>query len=139
MAKTPLRLLVIDDDPGHREICRRFLEQYHAYKFDFLEADLGEDGLTLCRAESPDCILLDYRLPDIDGLEFLRILGADNGVMAVPVIMMTGDGNETLVANAMKAGAADYLSKRMLSPESLGGAVANAVEKYKLRTSHGCS
>lgn len=134
MTETPLRFLVVDDDPGHREICRRFLEQYDAYKFDFLEADLGEDGLALCQAEALDCILLDYHLPDLDGLEFLRTLAADKGGMPVPVIMMTGDGNETLVADAMKAGAVDYLPKHMLSPERLGRAVANAVEKHKLRT-----
>ena len=134
MTETPLRLLVIDDDPGHREICRRFLEQQHVDKFDFLEADLAEDGLALCQAESPDCILLDYRLPDLDGLEFLRTLKADNGGVPFPVIMMTGDGNETLAAEAIQAGAADYLPKRFLSSESLGRAVASAIEKHKLRT-----
>ena len=133
MTEMPLRLLIIDDDPGHREICRRFLEQHNEYKFDFLEAELGEEGLDLCRAVSPDCILLDYRLPDLDGLEFLQALGSENKGAPLPVIMMTGGGNEMLGVEAMKAGAVDYLLKRTLSPESLGRAVADAVEKHRLR------
>ncbi len=128
-----IRLLIVDDDPGHREICRRFLERHFEYQYDFVEADVGSEGLALCRTVSPDCILLDYRLPDLDGLAFLKALGDENDGVPFPVIMMTGGGNEMLVAEAMKAGAADYLPKDILSTENLGRAVVNAVEKYRLR------
>lgn len=130
----PLRLLIVDDDPGHREICRRFLEQHVEYKYDFMEADMGSEGLILCRTSSPDCILLDYRLPDLDGLAFLKALGSGYKDVPFPVIMITGGGNEMLVAEAMQAGVADYLPKDMLSPANLARAITNAVEKCRQRT-----
>ncbi len=49
MTETKLRLLIVDDDPVDRETCRRLLRQHSEYTYDFLEADLGEDGLTLCQ------------------------------------------------------------------------------------------
>jgi CheY-like chemotaxis protein len=129
----PLRLLIVDDDPGHREICRRFLERHVDYKYDVVEAAVGSEGLALCRALSPDCILLDYRLPDLDGLSFLKALGDESDGVPFPVIMMTGGGDDKLMAEAMRAGAVDYLPKGVLSTESLGRAVVNAVEKYRPR------
>ena len=134
MTETLLRLLIVDDDPVDRETYRRLLKQHSDYTYDFLEADLGEDGLTLCQEESPDCILLDYRLPDLDGLEFLSALANPDGGLSYAVIMLTGSGSEMLVAEAMKAGAADYMPKGVLTTESLGRAVSNAVEKHRLRT-----
>lgn len=128
-----LRLLIVDDDPGHREICRRFLERHSEYKYDVVEAPVGAEGLTLCRTVSPDCILLDYHLPDLDGLAFLKALGGERDGIPFPVIMMTGGGNDMLMVEAMRAGATDYLPKDMLSPERLGCAVVNAVETYRRR------
>lgn len=129
----PLRLLIVDDDPGHREICRRFLERYFESEYDVVEAATVSEGLALCRAVLPGCILLDYHLPDLDGLAFLKALGDENGSVPVPVIMMTGGGNDMLLAEAMQAGAADYLSKGTLSTARLGRAIVNAIETYRRR------
>jgi signal transduction histidine kinase len=76
--------------------------------------------------------LLDYHLPDLSGLEFLAALAGENGRLSLPVIMMTGEGNESLVAEAMKAGAADYLPKHVLSTKSLKRAIESAIGQYKL-------
>jgi signal transduction histidine kinase len=77
--------------------------------------------------------LLDYQLPDLDGLEFLAALTGEDGTISIPVIMLTGHGSEAIVVKAMRAGAADYLPKGVLSVQSLGRAVTNAVVEYKLR------
>jgi signal transduction histidine kinase len=133
MTKTPLRVLTVDDNPEDCELYRRFLKQDQVHEYDIMQASFAEEGLALCRSRRPDCVLVDYRLPDLDGLEFLTALADENGTIPVPVIMLTGYGDETLVAEAMKAGAADYLPKSALSSKSLGRAIANAVEKFKLR------
>jgi signal transduction histidine kinase len=134
MSTKLLRVLIIDDSPADQEIYRRLLLENPGYTYDFLEAESGEMGLSLCLSSQPDCVLLDYLLPDLNGLQFLDALGGEADPPRFPVIMLTGYGNEMIVAEAMRAGAADYLPKDLLSAENLGRAVSNAVEKYQLRT-----
>ncbi|HWM90556.1 MAG TPA: response regulator [Thermoanaerobaculia bacterium] len=126
----PLRILIVDDSPEDRELYKRLLGQDPEQEYDFLEAELGEDGLELAREERPDCLLLDYRLPDVDGLEFLTRLLQDG---LVPVIVLTGQGSESVAVQAMKGGAQDYLLKGAISRQELWRAVQNAVEKVALR------
>ncbi|HWN43658.1 MAG TPA: response regulator, partial [Thermoanaerobaculia bacterium] len=125
-----LRILIVDDSPEDRELYRRLLAQDPGQEYEFLEAELGEDGLQLARRERPDCLLLDYRLPDVDGLEFLDRLLQDG---PMPVIILTGQGSEAVAVQAMKSGAQDYLLKGAISRQELPRAVHNAVEKVALR------
>lgn len=133
MSMKSLRVLIIDDSPADQEIYRRLLLENPTYDYDFLEAESGEIGLSICESNPPDCVLLDYLLPDLNGLDFLAALADETNAPAFPIIMLTGYGNELIVAEAMRAGAADYLPKDVLSAESLGRALRNAVEKYELR------
>ncbi len=126
----PLRILIVDDSPEDRELYKRLLAQDPGQEYEFLEAELGEDGLELARREKPDCLLLDYRLPDVDGLEFLNRLLQDG---PVPVIILTGQGSEAVAVQAMKSGAQDYLLKGAISRQELPRAVHNAIEKVALR------
>ncbi len=129
----PLRVLIIEDSAADQEIYRRLLLEHADFDYHFLEAKSGEEGLQLCVSAHPDCVLLDYLLPDINGLEFLAALDGEVSPSAIPIIMLTGYGNEMIVAEAMRSGAADYIPKDALSSENLGRAVANAIEKYQLR------
>lgn len=79
--------------------------------YTILEATLGRIGLELWQQHQPDAVLLDYRLPDLDGLEFLAKLQPFPQQPCFPVIMVTGQGNEAIAVQAMKAGAQDYLIK----------------------------
>jgi signal transduction histidine kinase len=133
MSPALLRILIVDDSPEDREIYRRLLVQDTDHRYDFLETDLGEEGLRLARDEGPDCLLLDYRLPDLDGLEFLSRLKAKRLVPPVPVIVLTGQGNESVAVEAMKGGAQDYLLKGAITRQSLQRAVLNAIEKVTLQ------
>ena len=123
-----LKILIVDDSSEDRELYRRLLGQDRERGYDFLETDLGEEGLRLAGEEHPDCLLLDYRLPDMDGLEFLGRLR-----VPVPVIVLTGQGNESVAVQAMKGGAQDYLLKGSITSQELRRAVQNAIEKVSLR------
>lgn len=103
--------MIIDDDIVDRMACQRALKLNPDYDFVLAEAETGREGLRLAHAERPDCILLDYRLPDLDGLEFLAELRDETGEIPIPVMMLTGADNALVAVEAMKRGARDYLVK----------------------------
>ncbi|MGL4621421.1 MAG: PAS domain S-box protein, partial [Chroococcidiopsis sp.] len=116
-----------------RETYRRFLLADDRYHYIFLEADYGENGLEVCKLVQPDAILLDFHLPDIDGIEFLCELKTQFGKIQLPVIMLTGRGNEDVAVQAMKSGAADYLVKGKTTSENLRLAIHNILERDRLQ------
>jgi PAS domain S-box-containing protein len=111
MNKPQIRLLIVEDDLVDRMACRRALALNQDYEFVLSEAETGQHGLQLAHALKPDCILLDYHLPDLNGLEFLAKLRNDLGEIPVPVIMLTGADSALVAVEAMKRGAQDYLVK----------------------------
>ncbi len=127
-------VLIVDDSPEDRELYRRYLLCDRQYSYTFLEATLGREALELWLQHQADAILLDYRLPDLDGLEFLAQLQSSTQQPCLPVIMITGQGNQAIAVQAMKAGAQDYLVKEQITPERLQIAVNGAIETVQLRT-----
>jgi len=123
-------LLHIDDSPEDRFACRRALAA-HAPNWDILEAETGEAGLALLETTQPNCVLLDYHLPDMDGLEVLATLG--ERVRETPVILATGQGDEAVAVKALKAGARDYLTKdaRGLWLQLLPGVLERTVSDHR--------
>ncbi|MEH2217367.1 MAG: PAS domain-containing protein [Nostoc sp.] len=134
MSQQQRTLLIVDDSPEDRELYRRYLLRDREYSYTFLEATLGRQGLELWQQHQPDAILLDYRLPDLDGLEFLAKLQPSTQQPCLPVIVVTGQGNEAIAVQAMKAGAQDYIVKEQITPEGLQIAVNGAIETVRLRT-----
>ena len=65
------RILIVEDSPEDRELYRRMLTADPNCVYSIIESETGENGLQLCLTERPDCILLDFHLPDQDGLAFL--------------------------------------------------------------------
>lgn len=111
MTKPLIRVLLVEDDVVDRMACRRALSQDPDCEFVLSEAETGREGLQLARTEQPDCVLLDYHLPDLNGLEFLAELTDVMGNISIPVMMLTGADNATIAVAAMKRGARDYLIK----------------------------
>jgi len=125
-----IRLLVIDDDTLDRKAVAHALKMLGA-DYELHEARDSATGLALALAQKFDCILVDYNLPDENGLELLDKLMAqlEN---PVPIVMLTGEGNESVAVEAMKRGMSDYLPKAKLGTESLYRVVANAIGKHLL-------
>ena len=111
MSKPQIRILIVEDDLVDRMACRRALAQHTDFEFVLSEAETGREGLQLAHAQKPDCVLLDYHLPDLNGLEFLAELRNDLGEIPVPVMMLTGTDNASVAVEALKRGAQDYLVK----------------------------
>lgn len=132
MADETLRILIVDDSPEDREFYRRLILQDARRKYELLETESGEEGLEICRSGNLDCVLLDYRVPDLDGLQFLAELVDKRGWTKVAVIMLTGQGDESIAVKAMKSGAQDYLVKGAMTAPDLQRAIHNAVEKVSL-------
>lgn len=99
------RVLLVDDEPRVRASLKLVLEPV----YDVLEAADAQEGLDLFKRESPNLVLLDVILPGTDGLSVLESMRTDDPT--VPVIMLTGTKSVKTAVDAMKLGAADYLSK----------------------------
>ncbi|MHC5769679.1 MAG: PAS domain-containing protein [Nostoc sp.] len=134
MSQQQRTLLIVDDSPEDRELYRRYLLRDREHSYTILEATLGQLGLELWQQHQPDVVLLDYRLPDMDGLEFLAQLQPSTQQPCLPVIVVTGQGNEAIAVKAIKAGAQDYIVKEQITPEGLQIAVNGAIETVQLRT-----
>jgi diguanylate cyclase (GGDEF)-like protein len=128
-----VRVLIVDDDPVDRELFIRLMNKTPDRQYEYLEATSGEMALGLCRTSSPDCILLDYRLPDQTGIEFLNLLAEEGLGDVFPVVMLTGQGDESTAVSAMKLGCQDYLVKGEVTAESLSGAILNAIRKMDMK------
>ena len=111
MTKPQIRVLVVEDDTVDRMACRRALARDADFEFIIAEAETGGEGLRLAHEQKLDCVLLDFHLPDMDGLEFLAALRNDLGEIPVPVMMLTGADTASVAVEAMKRGAQDYLVK----------------------------
>ncbi len=126
-------LLIIDDNPEDVTSFRRFLRNDPLYTYTFSFSENGEEGLQTCQQQRPDCILLDYSLPDMTGVEFLTHLDGLVELSQIAVIMLTGQGTEKVAVEAMKHGAHDYLNKGTTSSESLQHSIHHALDKASLQ------
>jgi two-component sensor histidine kinase/CheY-like chemotaxis protein len=123
---------MIDDSAADRKLCRLLLKEVHGADLEFVEASTAERGLETLRAVRPDCVLLDYRLPDMSGLEFLARLQGEIDPGLTAVVMLTGMASEQIAVEAMKTGAQDYLVKDRITAEALALAIQKATEKVGL-------
>jgi len=131
MAVPSYQLLVIDDSKRDILLLERILGQAEDAAFSVMHVETAQAGLDALSESAFDLVLLDYYLPDMDGLKFLeekQTLG-----LAAPVIMLTAFGQERLPVAAMQAGALDYFRKDEINSSLLGKAIRQAIEKSRLQ------
>lgn len=125
-------ILFVDDSEVDRATYRRFLLQDSDRTYKIVEFDNGEDALQWCQHQNPDILLLDYYLPDIDGLEFLEELLQQSGRNTFPAIVLTGQGNLQIAVDLLKSGAQDYLEKSQITPEVLQRSISYVLRHSQL-------
>lgn len=124
MAKKDIRILIVDDEESIRDACHQILSR-EGYRVE----DTGDAacGLEMAQTDSYDLVLLDIRMPKMNGLDILKKLKSKNAISA-PVIIVTGFGTIQLAVEAMRYGAIDVLTKPFSSKE-LNGAIEVALSK----------
>jgi two-component system chemotaxis response regulator CheY len=103
-----LTCLVVDDSRVVRKVARRMLE---GTGFGVEEAEDGACALTACRAKMPDAILLDWNMPVMNGIDFLRALRREFGPNNPPVLFCTTESDMRFVEEAIEAGAQEFIMK----------------------------
>jgi diguanylate cyclase (GGDEF)-like protein len=122
------RILVIDDDPQTSQIVRTW---FNGEPYEILDAANGEQGLDLARTRRPDLILLDLRMPDINGLVVAQELKSDPETQAIPVIMLTACRDVDAKVKAFSAGTDDYITKPF-EFEEVGARIRSMLKKREL-------
>ena len=91
--QTKRTVLLVEDSAADREVVRRLLRQ-RTRSYTILEASTGEEGLAICRDTHVDCVILDYFLSDMDGLQFLDALAAPTGQVANGLLRSASSGRD---------------------------------------------
>ena len=127
-----MNILIIDDSEEDREVYRRYLNKQTQFDYQITSVQSGSEGLKKLEKCLPDLILLDYLLPDCNGLEFINELQSQRSKIP-PIVMLTGQGSETVAVQAMKRGVKDYLVKENLTSDILINAIANIFQQQHLK------
>ncbi len=135
MRDTPIRVLIVEDNVRHAELMAEELHRMtledRTLRLDPIRARCGEDALELLRREPADIVLLDYGLPDYDGIELLEEM---RGIRAdLPVVFVTNRTSVKIAVDAMKGGAWDYLIKDENYLDTLPMILADLIHKFRLR------
>jgi len=110
MAKERLKVLMVEDNPIDALVVKKRLQKDSAFDYEVTHVVSGEEALLSMEKNSYNIVLLDYNLPKMGGMEILAEINRKN--IEVPVIMITGQGDEIVAAQLIKEGALDYLPKR---------------------------
>ncbi len=133
-----LKILVVDDEPGIRSGVSRILKNFRVdypfmeepFDFEVLEAPTGEEGIELIESQSPDILLLDNKLPGIQGVEVLAYIKRKK--MNIVVVMITSFASLELAVKATSDGAFDFIPKPF-TPQELKSSIENISKKVFLR------
>lgn len=100
--------LVVDDSRVVRKVARRILE---GHGFEVVEAEDGQMALDSCRVRMPDSVLLDWNMPVMSGIEFLKALRAEFGPGNPPVLFCTTENDISFIQQAIEHGAQEFIMK----------------------------
>ncbi|MGB7485606.1 MAG: ATP-binding protein [Phormidesmis sp.] len=125
--RDPLEILIVDDDEVDRMALKRALKGT-GFVVSMSEANDAESALKSLREGEFNCVFLDYNLPGRNGLELAKQIRQQG--IRVPLIVLTGQGNEQTAVELMKAGASDYLPKSKLSSEAIARLMRSSIQMH---------
>jgi FixJ family two-component response regulator len=126
VSAAPALVHIVDDDESIRRSLRGLVESVGLAAATYSSA---QDFLTVCRPDTPGCLVLDVQMPGLSGLDLQRQLMGGEG--ALPIIFLTGRGDIPMSVQAMKAGAVEFLTKP-IDASALLRAIDHAVEKDRV-------
>ena len=116
--KIKICVLIVDDSSVMRKIVQRSLRLAGLDLETVLEADNGEQAMTIVRQNTIDMIFSDINMPKMDGLEFVRQLQSLEAAKGIPIVMITTEGSQSRVVEALSLGARGYIRKPF-TPEQM--------------------
>jgi CheY-like chemotaxis protein len=119
------KVLIIEDSPTTRSVIKVYLT---GHNLEFLEATDGIDGLALARQHRPGVIVLDLKMPRMDGFTFCRTIRGDARLKATPIILLTSSKGEAVRLEARQAGATHFLNKP-IDEQLLASVIIRSLEK----------
>ncbi len=122
------KILTIDDESYIRQSIRTYLEDY---EFTVFEAENGKKGIDVFDREHPDLVLLDLKMPEMDGLQVLKVLRGK--APDIPLVVASGTGNITAVVEALHLGAWDYILKPIEDLNVLYHSVQKCLKESQLK------
>lgn len=126
-------ILLVEDGPEDRVLYRRLLGKSQSARFNVAEAGSVSEAKIMARNDNFDCFVVDYNLPDADGMEFIRFLMDDApNRHGRAIIMVTGQGSEEIAVEALKLGVDDYITKKNISDGIFVRPLLNAIERAQL-------
>ena len=121
------KVLIIEDSPTTRAVIKVYLVGHH---LEFLEANNGNDGLAMTREHRPSVIVVDLKMPGMDGFTFCRTVRADARVKNTPIILLTGSKGDEIKREALNAGASFFMTKPIDGP-GLADRIVACIESKK--------
>lgn len=122
-----IKILIVDDDPDDLLVIEEYLKEGISYPGVSIDkVTSSKDAYEKIKYAKYDSYIIDYQIDTLNGIDILQSLSSYG--KKIPVIILTGLGDENLAAKALKSGAVDYLSKRELSPEKLSNSVLNSIK-----------
>ncbi len=135
MTGVPRReILIVDDSESDREAITHALRSDRSCRYQFHQAATGAQALELVRKANGniDLIILDWHLPDLTGIEFVRALRGNAQIPPYPIVLITSSGSTAIAQDALLVGVQDFFTKSMVRGDILPLVTRNAMERFRL-------